>query len=267
MAMKEQVYIDPRGTQAMAKYHRRVREHRPSVMYDVVRFTTTGIYGALDRVTSIDPQNVPASGGVITVPNHFSFIDHFYCGICLRRKIQFMGKSQLFKPPMDFVFSHGGVFPVMRGKGDDEAFESARAIVERGGAVQLYAEGGRSRSYYPKTAKRGPGILALTTGAPVVPIAIYGSQFLRDYKRHGFPKVTVRYGHPLIFDKIEDPTREQQIEAARKIFARVTDMFYEMDAELEPAWRRRERERTGELPGNVAANRRAAATSDDDDQS
>ncbi|MBI4896997.1 MAG: 1-acyl-sn-glycerol-3-phosphate acyltransferase [Actinobacteria bacterium] len=265
--MKKQVYIDPRGTQAMAKYHRRVRENKPSVMYDAVRFTTTGIYGALDRVTSIDPQNVPASGGVILVPNHFSFIDHFYCGICLRRKIQFMGKSQLFKPPMDFVFSHGGVFPVMRGKGDDEAFASARAIVQRGGVVQLYAEGGRSRNYYPKTAKRGPGILALTTGVPVVPIAIYGSQFLRDYKRHGFPKVTVQYGRPLIFDKIEEPTREQQIEAARTIFSRVTEMFYELDAKLEPAWRRRERERTGELPGNVAARAVVESPDDEDDQS
>lgn len=251
--MKAQVYIDPRGTGAMDKYHRRVREHKPSAMYDLVRFAMTGIYGVLDRVTSIDSQNVPGSGGVITVPNHFSFIDHFYTGICQRRKIQFMGKSQLFKPPMDFVYSHGGVFPVMRGKSDDEAFITARSIVERGGAVQLYAEGGRSRGYYPKTAKRGPGILALTTGATVVPIAIYGSQFLRDFKRHGFPKVTVRYGHPLRFDKIEDPTREQQIEAARRIFARVTEMFYKLDAELEPAWRRRERERTGELPGNMLA--------------
>jgi 1-acyl-sn-glycerol-3-phosphate acyltransferase len=259
--MKPQVYIDPRGTGAMDKYHRRVREHKPSIMYDLVRFTTTVIYGALDRVSSIDAHNVPSSGGVIMVPNHFSFIDHFYTGLCIRRKIQFMGKSQLFKPPMDFVYSHGGVFPVMRGKGDDDAFITARAIVERGGAVQLYAEGGRSRGYYPKTAKRGPGILALTTGVTVVPIAIYGSQFLRDYKRHGFPKVTVRYGPPLRFDKHEDPTREQQIEAARNIFARVTKMFYELDAELEPAWRRRERKRTGELPGNMVVQKK----SDDED--
>lgn len=248
MAMKEQVYIDPRDTRTMAKYHRRVREHKPSVMYDIVRFVMTGLYGPLDRVETIDVHNVPSSGGVITVPNHFSFLDHFFVGIPLRRKIQFMAKSQLFKPPMDFVYSHGGVFPVMRGKSDDEAFVTARAVIARGGAVQLYAEGGRSRSYYPGSAKRGPGILALTTGAPVVPVAIYGSQFLRDVKRHGFPKVTVRYGHPVVFDKVEEPTREQQIDAARQIFSRVLDMWWEMDAELEPRWRRRERERTGEVP-------------------
>lgn len=251
MNMKAQVYIDERESHAMEKYHRRVREHRPSAMYDIVRMIMTGMYLPLNRVKSIDSHNVPTSGPVISVPNHFSFIDHFYTGMPTRRKIQFMAKSQLFKPPMDFVFSHGGVFPVMRGKSDEEAFETARGILAREGMVQLYAEGGRSRTYYPKVAKRGPGILALTSGAPVVPVAIYGSQFMRDYRRHGMPKVVVRYGRPIVFDQVDDPTREQQIEAAREIFRRVTDMWYELDAEYEPKWRREERARTGELPGNM----------------
>lgn len=244
--MKEQVYVDERDASGMEKYHRRVREHKPSAMYDIVRILMTGSYGLLDRVSTIDVHNVPRAGGTIFVPNHFSFIDHFYTGIHLRRKIQFMAKSQLFKPPMDFVYSHGGVFPVMRGKGDDEAFITAQAILERGGVVQLYAEGGRSRSYYPTEAKRGSGQLALTTGVPVVPVAIYGSQFLRDVKRRGFPKVTVRYGRPLQFSQVEDPSKEQQLLAAQEIFRRVTEMWWEMDAELEPKWRRAERERTGE---------------------
>lgn len=247
--MKAQVYIDPRGVEKMQKYHRRVREHRPSAMYDLVRTTMTATYGLFDRATAIDPQNVPVSGGVMLVPNHFSFLDHFFTGIPLRRKIQFMGKSQLFKPPMDFVYSHGGVFPVMRGKGDDEAFLSAQTILQRGGVVQLYAEGGRSRDYWPKTAKRGPGILALSADVPVVPVAIYGSQFLRDLNRHGFPKVTVRYGKPLKFAHVAEPTREHEITAAREVFSRVMAMWYELDAELEPRWRCREREAAGIPPG------------------
>lgn len=246
--MKEQVYLDERGAEGMAKYHKRVREHKPSAMYELVRIITTGSFGALDRVAAIDVENVPPAGGTIFVPNHFSFIDHFYTGIHLRRKIQFMAKSQLFKPPMDFVYSHGGVFPVMRGKGDDETFITANAILERGGVVQLYAEGGRSRSYYPGAAKRGPGLLALTTGMPVVPVAIYGSQFLRDVRWKGFPKVTVRYGAPLQFKPIEEPSKEQQLEASQEIFGRVLKMWWEMDAELEPKWRRAERKKTGEEP-------------------
>ena len=119
-----------------------------------------------------------------------------------------MAKSQLFKPPMDFVFSHGGVFPVMRGKSDDEAFATARgdprarrhgAALRRGRALaRLLPEGRQAR----------PGHLALTSGAPVVPIAIYGSQFMRDYKRHGMPKVVVRYGRADL--RRRSPSRTQQ---------------------------------------------------------
>ena len=248
MAMKEQIYIDERDASGMEVYHRRVREHKPSAMYDLVRVLMTSTYGTLDRVGAIDPQNVPRAGGTIFVPNHFSFIDHFFTGIHLRRKLQFMAKSQLFKPPLDFVYSHGGVFPVMRGKGDSETFITAQAILDRGGVVQMYAEGGRSRDYYPTVAKRGAGQLALTSGAPVVPVAIYGSQFLRDVKKHWFPKVVVSYGRPVQFTQVEEPTKEQAQAVSEEIFRRVLEMWWAMDAEYEPKWRKHERAKTGEVP-------------------
>lgn len=248
MAMKEQIYVDERDASGMEVYHRRVRENNPSAMYDLVRMLMTASYGMLDRVGAIDPQNVPRAGGTIFVPNHFSFIDHFFTGIHLRRKLQFMAKSQLFKPPLDFVYSHGGVFPVMRGKGDSETFITAQAILDRGGVVQMYAEGGRSRDYYPTVAKRGAGQLALTSGAPVVPVAIYGSQFLRDVKRHWFPKVIVSYGRPLQFTQVSEPTKEQAQAVSEEIFRRVLEMWWAMDAEFEPKWRQNERAKTGEVP-------------------
>jgi 1-acyl-sn-glycerol-3-phosphate acyltransferase len=248
MAMKEQVYIDERDAAGMQVYHDRVRNHKPSAMYDLVRMVMTASYGTLDRVAAIDVDNVPRAGGTIFVPNHFSFIDHFFTGIHLRRKLQFMAKSQLFKPPLDFVYSHGGVFPVMRGKGDSETFITAQAILDRGGVVQMYAEGGRSRDYYPTVAKRGAGQLALTSGAPVVPVAIYGSQFLRDVKRHWFPKVVVSYGRPLQFTQIAEPTKEQSQLVSEEIFRRVLEMWWQMDAEFEPKWRQAARAKTGEVP-------------------
>lgn len=248
MAMKEQVYVDERDASGMEVYHRRVRENKPSAMYDLVRVLMTSTYGTLDRVAAIDVRNVPRAGGTIFVPNHFSFIDHFFTGIHLRRKLQFMAKSQLFKPPLDFVYSHGGVFPVMRGKGDSETFITAQAILDRGGVVQMYAEGGRSRDYYPTVAKRGAGQLALTSGAPVVPVAIYGSQFLRDVKKHWFPKVVVSYGRPVQFTQVAEPTKEQAQAVSEEIFRRVLEMWWAMDAEFEPKWRKAERAKTGEVP-------------------
>ena len=70
------------------------------------------------RTRAIDSDKVPADGPVIVAPNHFSFLDHFFVAVYLRRKVQFMAKSQLFKGPMIPVYYNGGVFPVRRGHRD-----------------------------------------------------------------------------------------------------------------------------------------------------
>ena len=56
--------------------------------------------GSSSAPAAYPPEHVPAAGPVILAPNHFSFMDHFFLGVALRRKVQFMAKSQLFKPPM-----------------------------------------------------------------------------------------------------------------------------------------------------------------------
>jgi 1-acyl-sn-glycerol-3-phosphate acyltransferase len=155
---------------------------------------------------------------VIVAPNHFSFLDHFFVAVYLRRKVHFMAKSQLFKPPMQFIYRHGGVFPVRRGYADEEAFKTAHILLGRGDLVLMYPEGGRSRSGELGNPKRGLGRLALESGAPVVPTAIVGTQKARNWKRLNFPKVTVLYGEPVRFEPVENPTRDQQQEAAQLIF-------------------------------------------------
>ena len=81
-------------------------------------------------VRGIAAEKVRGEGSVILAPNHFSFMDHFFLGAFIRRKVQFMAKSQLFQPPLQWVYSHGGVFPLRRGHRDEEAFITARAILE-----------------------------------------------------------------------------------------------------------------------------------------
>ena len=107
----------------------------------------TGLYILLaHRVTCIGRGNIPADGPVIFAPNHASNIDHFFLGAYTNRKVQFMAKSQLFSGPLAWIYKHGGVFPVRRGHHDEQSFAVARSILERGGAVCTYCEGGRSRT-------------------------------------------------------------------------------------------------------------------------
>jgi 1-acyl-sn-glycerol-3-phosphate acyltransferase len=138
-----------------------------------------------------------------------------------------MAKSQLFhqNKVLDYIFRVGGVFPVMRGHHDEEAFITANAILERGGCVLMYPEGGRTRTGELGEVRPGIGRLALESGVPVVPVAIHGSIGVRRWKKLQFPKITVQYGEPIIFDVVADPTREQQLHAANEVFDRVREMY------------------------------------------
>jgi 1-acyl-sn-glycerol-3-phosphate acyltransferase len=225
-SMREQIYTDPRPSEYFERFHARARTQEPDWVYEATRLITSLYAYTFLRARAISVENVPGSGGVILAPNHFSFMDHFLMGCYIRRKVRFMAKSQLFKPPMQFIYTHGGVFPVRRGARDEETFITAETILGRGGAITMYCEGGRSRTGRLATeAKRGIGRLALETGAPVVPIAIQGSSRIRNWKRLQFPKVTVQYGEPMRWEIVEDPTREQQQAVADEILAEIRSLY------------------------------------------
>jgi 1-acyl-sn-glycerol-3-phosphate acyltransferase len=222
--VKAQVYKDPRPAEHFTRFHERVRTRRPDWIYELVRIVLTPYVGGIFRARCIDSFNVPADGPAIICPNHFSFLDHFFVAVYLRRKVQFMAKSQLFKPPLQFIYTHGGVFPVRRGHHDDEAFKTAHAVLARGGLVVMYAEGGRSRTGELGEARAGLGRLALESGVPVVPTAIVGSEGARNWTRLQFPKVTVQYGKPLRFEQVAEPTKEQSQAASETVFEEVRAM-------------------------------------------
>ncbi len=224
--MREQVYADPRPKEYFDRFHARARTREPDWAYELTRLLTSIYAYTFFRARAIGVENVPGSGAVILAPNHFSFMDHFLMGCYIRRKVRFMAKSQLFAPPMQFIYTHGGVFPVRRGAHDEEVFITAKAILEKGGAITMYCEGGRSRSgKLAEKAKAGIGRLALETGAPIVPIAIYGSSKIRNWKRLQFPKVTISYGEPIRWERIEDPTRSQQQAVADAILEEIRGLY------------------------------------------
>src|SRR4051794_4917435 len=160
------------------------------------------------RARSIGADNVPPSGAVIVAPNHSSFMDHFFVGAAIRRKVRFMAKSQLFTPPLQWIYTHGGVFPVRRGYRDEEAFVTAGRRPGGGATIAMYCEGGRSRpGRLADRARPGIGRLALESGAMVVPTAIHGSAKVRNWRRLRFPRVTVRFGEPFRYERVDHPTR------------------------------------------------------------
>jgi 1-acyl-sn-glycerol-3-phosphate acyltransferase len=225
--MKEQVYKDPRPAEHFDRFHERTRTREPDGWYEIVRTLTT-LWGYIAfRARCLDANNVPAAGQVIIAPNHFSFMDHFLVGMFIRRRVRFMAKSQLFSGGLlQHIYTHGGVFPVRRGARDEEAFITANTVLGRGGCIVMYPEAGRSRTgKLSERARPGIGRLALESGAPVVPTAIYGSSKVRNWKRLQFPKVVVQYGEPMTFPQEASPSRERQQEVSDEIFARIKELY------------------------------------------
>jgi 1-acyl-sn-glycerol-3-phosphate acyltransferase len=226
--MKPQVYKDDRPASYFDRFHASARKG-VGWTYTFVRIIVSLPTLLIYRVRAVGRENVPRDGALILAPNHFSQMDHFFIGLYLRRKIRFMAKSQMFGPPvLTYIYKHGGVIPVRRGHHDEEAFTTAFTVLDQEGMLLIYAEGGRSRSGELGEPKPGVGRLALESGAPVVPVAIFGSAAVRRWKRLRFPKVTVQYGEPIFFAREDSPSRERQLEAATEVFARVREMYEQL---------------------------------------
>lgn len=227
--MKPQVYKDERPAEYFDQFHAAARKG-VGWTYTFVRILVSLPTLLIYRVRARGVENVPRHGALILAPNHFSQMDHFFVGLYLvRRKVRFMAKSQMFGPPvLTYIYKHGGVFPVRRGHRDEESIKTALTILGQGEMLLVYAEGGRSRSGKLREVKPGIGRIALESGAPVVPVAIHGSEKVRRWKRFRFPKVTVQFGEPLSFPAEEAPSRERQLEVAEQIFAPVRAMYSQL---------------------------------------
>jgi len=254
--IKPQVYKDPRPAEHFTRFHERARRGI-GWTYNSVRVILTLPTILIYRARAIGLENIPNSGPAIVTPNHFSQMDHFFAAVYMRRRVQFMAKSQLFTNPiLTHIFHHGGVFPVRRGYDDQEAFKTAQTILDREGTVLMYAEGGRSRTGDLGQPKRGVGKVALESGAPVVPVAIHGSAHVRGWRRLRFPKVTIQYGEPLTFPAVANPSREQQQEVANRVFDEVRKMYVALEEKGRRGVLRSLKEKvSGAEPGEVSPGR------------
>jgi len=179
--------------------------------------------------TSVDGlHRIPASGAVLVAPNHGSYLDHFFLAYRIGRPVQFMAAAELFSNPVvGRILSTLGAFPVRRGAHDAEAVATAEAILDRGGLVVIYPQGGIRASLDAVPPRRGVGILALSTGTPVIPAAIIDATALH---RAGFlrlPKMTIRFGAPL-HHRSERPVAERNAaEQTKRIWSQVIELHSE----------------------------------------
>lgn len=145
-------------------------------------------------------EHEPATGPVVIVSNHLSDLDPLIVGSALKRRVGFMAKQELFEVPgVRWWVSACGAFPVRRGEPDRQALRTAMHLLEGGGVLVMFPEGTRGTTRELRPPEPGAALLALRTGATVLPVAVIGSDEVMPRGSHRLRRATVRVriGEPI----------------------------------------------------------------------
>ena len=200
-----------------------------------LRSLALGTVGRLIGLRIIDLAAVPDEGALLVTSNHLSNADPLILEAVFPRPLFFMGKAELFRNPLfRWVLKKFGGFPVARGTPDRSALRHAQAVLKQGIAVGIYPEGGRSKTGALVPGFSGAGLLALQSGAPVLPVAIYGTEFFPvngewpPRRTAESPQgVTIRFGQPYRIPGRIDGVRVTPEEATRLIMVRIAELLPE----------------------------------------
>jgi 1-acyl-sn-glycerol-3-phosphate acyltransferase len=161
----------------------------------------------------IHPERMVESGPLIIAVNHSSFFDPPLAGICSRRGVFYLARKTLLKWPFfGPLFPAMNVIPVERDGNDMSALREVIKKIKEGNAVLLFPEGTRSPDGRLQPARAGIGLVIAKTGAPVLPMRIFGAYeaFPKNAKSLRSSQITVVLGEPIRFtsDEMENTSRD-----------------------------------------------------------
>lgn len=174
------------------------------------------------RARAYGSERVPTSGGLVYAINHFHWIDIPIVGALSPRNVDFVAKIEAAGYPAlgRFLRWHGTI-GIRRGESDRDAVRMMRASARDGHVVGLFVEGTRQKSGVPGQAQPGAAMVALQEDVPVVPVAVYGTQF---WKIGNFAPCSIAFGEPVRFEGLPKGGRgykEATVEIERRIRALV----------------------------------------------
>ena len=178
--------------------------HEHGSAYEVARLLTAPARRGLVLLDVEHPENLPAEGPAIVVANHLSFFDSVLLLFALPRPVSMLGKAEYTDRRITkWLFCGAGMIPIRRESPGDlgHTFAHVAEVLGRGEVVGLFPEGTRSRDGLLHRGHSGAAHLALTTGAPIVPLGIIGTdRILPPGARlvRPFRHATLRLGEPIL---------------------------------------------------------------------
>ena len=203
--------------------------------YWVLKIVLTPLLRILYRVKVVGRENVPSTGPVILASNHQSFIDSIFLPLSVRRRVTFVAKAEYFESwKTAWFFRAVGMIPLRRdgGSASEGALLAAKDVLMSGGVLGIYPEGTRTPDGRLYKGHTGVARLAMQCGAPVVPVAQFGTaevQPIGAMVPKFFKRVELRMGPPLRF---EAPAGDDGAPAGIGEHRRVTDEIMRQIASL-----------------------------------
>ncbi|MER5640073.1 lysophospholipid acyltransferase family protein [Kitasatospora sp. NPDC002227] len=199
-------------------------------VYPPVIRTALTVFRALDVKIRIEgAEHIPATGGAVLVSNHISYLDFLFAGLGAfrggKRKTRFMAKDDVFKHSISGPLMRGMKhIPVDRTDGQP-AYDAAVKALREGEVVGVFPEATISRSFMLKKFKTGAARMAADSGAPLLPVILWGTQQLWTKgrpktltKRH--VPVTIMIGEPIVLAPTDKP-----VMVTRRLRAAMSEML------------------------------------------
>ena len=169
-----------------------------SPRYKLFRNTLTLIAKILFGFTGHGGGKVPEKGAFVVASNHSQYLDPFYVGMVVPRRVQWMAKKELFVFPLRWFFYFLGAFPVDRQKGGRAAIRTATEHLKAGWALGMFPEGTHKQEGASREAKSGAVVLAARSEARILPVYVGSAPGLRARLRG--EKLHAYVGEPIEID-------------------------------------------------------------------
>ncbi len=203
-----------------------LRGRGDSRLYTFCRWLAVPLFGGLYRCRVEGTANLPRDGAVMVITNHKSNVDPVIAGMVLDRPLRYMAKKELFGHRwLRGLITTLGAFPIERGARDRAALVAALEILRGEEVLLMFPEGRRYEDAAVHEFLSGAGMIALRSGAPVVPMAMDGTQRLVVGRRPGLPALRVRIGPPVDLSDITGRNSGAYKAAAGRMQAAVAELY------------------------------------------